>query len=290
MESSSNLERIVCPTCQVEDTTPFIPFGPKEIVRCRRCGLVYVNPRRLASEVNAFFAEQYIPSETILEQDLGSWRAPTLRREAELARQLKPQGRILDVGCAGGEFLGHFLAGGWECFGVEPATIAAQVASKRGITIYRGTLQEVVLPEANYYDLVTYLDALCFSRVPMDDFGKIYRALKDDGLFFIELPGLPYRVLRNVGPISWLVYRRWCHFSTVSPHLFYFSTSSLAKMLNKAGFQIESIHLEQSPLRNQPVARGLNQAYFEFAKLILSLTRGRLNLAAKVVYVCSKRK
>jgi SAM-dependent methyltransferase len=289
LESLTNPEWILCPTCEEDDAKPFIPFGPRDIVRCRRCGLVYVNPRRPLRSVNAYFENTYISNKSMLSREFGQWREETLKREVTLVKQIRTSGRrILDVGCAGGEFLSHFISDGWECSGVEPSQLAADQAQERGICVYRSVFQESKGLERESFDVITYLDALFFSATPRQDLEKAHDVLKSDGVLVIELPGMAYRLIRNVGPVSMLINHRWCHFSSVSPNLFYFSTSSLRAMLAKAGFEIKQIQLEQAPRRGVPILRFMNDLHLQTSRALFALTGGHVNLAAKVIYVCRK--
>jgi SAM-dependent methyltransferase len=290
-----SLETILCPTCHVDEATRLLPGAPEHIVRCRRCGLLYVRQRQARQAVSAFYEEKYVPDQGKLNRELGTWRVPTLRRETDLLKRLKPARanetlKILDVGCAGGTFLENFLNDGWECAGVEPARVAAEEARKRGITVYPGLLQEAQIERENYFDVVTYLDALCLSATPLEDLQVIHRVLKDDGWLAIDLPGYAHRLLRNIGPLCWLLNRRWSNISPSSPHLFIFSTRSLRRMLAKAGFELAAIHLEQAPTHGSTLLRWSNQLHFALSRLLYAVTFGQLNLAAKVFYVCRKRR
>lgn len=285
MKAEKNLEYIACPTCGVDNTKSL--FGVREIVCCRRCGLVYINPRRSKNETASFYERQYIPDEQMLQQQYGQWRRETLHREAKLVKGMRQPGRILDVGCAGGEFLKYFLADGWECSGVEPSKVASEEARQLGIHIYNCTLQDAALPE-RYFDVISIIDMLPLDPAPLGDLLKARHALKDDGLMVIELPGLPYRIARNYGPLSLVINRRWSNFSPASLHLFYFSTSSLRRLLEKAGFRIVKIVPEMAPLQKSAVLQSLNRLHFWFSKLLFGLTSGKVNLAAKVVYLCTK--
>lgn len=292
---ASNLETIPCPTCEVDDAALLLPGAPEHMVRCRRCGLIYVRQRQVLKAVSAFFEEKYVPDQRKLNRELGTWRVPTLLRETALLKRLKParaheRRTILDVGCAGGTFLENFLKDGWECSGVEPARVAAEEARKRGVTVYPGLLQEAKIDKENHYDIVTYLDTLCLTATPFEDLQVIHRLLKDDGYLAIDLPGYTHRMLRNIGPVCWLLNRRWSNISPSSPHLFIFSTESLRQMLAKAGFEIAAIHLEQAPTYGSPLMRLANQLHFAASRLLYTLTFGQLNLAAKVFYVCRKRR
>lgn len=280
-----------CATCQVNDARPFLRmggFGPRHLVKCRQCGLIYTSSRPTLSKVNQFFTAGYIKDRRKLERELGSYRALSLAREAELVRKLRPGGRILDIGCAGGAFLANFQDGKWERHGVEPSAIAASEAEKIGIRVYQGLFAEARIAAGLDFDVVTCLDVLCFSANPADDLRRMRQLLKEDGYLIIDLPGYLYRVSRNIGPLCWLVNRRWSNFLEGSPHLYLFSPSSLRRMLAETGFRIEAIRPEYAPMRGSIVSRTLNRLHYLVSSLIMALTNQRLLTAAKLVYVCRR--
>lgn len=280
-------ERVLCPICQLDETRPFLTSGPKELVRCVHCGLVYVNPRPHREEIRHFFEAGYVPNVGTLQREFGAWRAPTLQREAKLIGHLRAPGRVLDVGCAGGEFLRRLASEGWECHGVEPSLLAVEECRRRDLKAYQGTLLDADIPNL-LFDVVTCLDTLYLTLNPCEEVERIAHLLKDDGLLVVELPGYRYRLLRNVGFLSLLINRRWCHLSPTSIHLFYFSTDSLRRLLAKAGFEIIGIVPERTPRRGPALLRMLATAYFAVSWIVSATTMGRAHLAPKIVYLCRK--
>lgn len=186
-----------------------------------------------------------------------------------------------------GEFLSYFLRSKWDCGGIEPSVVASAEASRRGIHVYGSTLKDSGLPE-KYFDIITFLDMLYFDPTPLEDIQKARQALKDDGLLAIELPGLSYRIMRKFGPLSLVVNHRWNDFSSPSRHLFYFSESSLHRLLEKAGFQIIETVPEMAPLRGSVVLQFASRLYFLFSRFLFVVTLKKINVAAKVVYLCQK--
>jgi SAM-dependent methyltransferase len=286
--TAPSLEYVNCPVCEADHTRRFLASAPQDIVRCRGCGLIYVNPRPRQDEVRNFFGEHYIPDEEMLTREFGAWRATALKREADLVKRFKARGRILDVGCAGGQFLTHFVNDGWECHGVEPSQKAAEHALRRKIHVHCGLLEDAAIPAQQSFDVVTYLDALYFSRTPREDLRKIKSLLKRDGILIIELPGFYYRIVKNVGPVSLLVNHRWCHLRSVSPHLYYFSDSNLRMLLHKTGFEIECQQLEPHGEKGSAALRFAGRCYFAASRFVFVATLGKINLAAKVAYVCRR--
>jgi SAM-dependent methyltransferase len=283
------LTQILCPICEKDDTRKYIVGGPDDIVQCKQCGLVYVNPRLSEDEISKFFAENYITDTNMFEMEFGQWRIPTLSREAELVKINKNSGKILDIGCAGGEFLSYFPANIWERHGIDPSFNSMEKVNRQGIFFHQGLLSTTFNDfKENSFDVITILDTFFFSPTPNEDLEKVHFLLKTDGILVLELPGHFFRILKNTGLISLLIYRRWCHLSSKSPHLFHYSDASIRKLLKKCNFKIEGTILEQSPVRGSKLFQLANNIYFKFSKFIFSLTFQKVNIAAKVVYLCSK--
>ncbi len=279
---------VECPHCERDLAQRFLIFAPAHLKQCRGCGLVYTSPRAESEQISRFFASHYILNAARLERELGSYRAESLRREAALLQRLKPSGRILDIGCAGGAFLDHLPAGVWEKHGVEPSSLAGEEASRRGVRVYRGLLSEAQIPRGVEFDAITCLDTLCLSMTPQADLQRMRELLRPDGVLLIDLPGYHYRLVRNLGPICWLINRRWTNFDHRSPHLFIFSAASLGKMLARAGMRIEQILPESAPARGSAALRALNRAWFSLGSALNRLSRGHLSVAPKVIYVCRR--
>lgn len=288
LRADTQMRYVNCPICQVNDTKPYGLFGYRGIVQCRACGLIYVNPQVELSNTRTYFQTEYVRDAQFLDRELGAWRLETWEREARMITKRKPPGRILDVGCSGGDFMSILAALKWDCYGVEPSQISLDRARRRGFHVYEGLLSEIAFPQNEVFDVVTYLDAFPFSATPGEDLETLYRLLKSDGLLLIEIPGLAYRMIRNIGPVSLIQYGRWSHLSPDSRHLFYFSTPTLAKLLRQHGFEIQQIGLEPALTQNTKLSRLVRQIHHGTARMFMRISLGKLNLGGKVVYVCTK--
>src|SRR5574340_618799 len=157
-------EDIACNLCDAPDPSEFrctsAAYGVHPpIVRCRACGLVYANPRWDSSVVR----ENYTVVEDLTYVEERDGRVLTFSRNLKPFEKLVAANsqtrRLLDVGCHIGVMVEIAQQGGWDAWGVEPSTWAAEQARARGLHVITGTLTEAGLAD-NYFDVVTMWDVI----------------------------------------------------------------------------------------------------------------------------------
>ena len=284
--SAASFEGVNCLLCDQDSTDTLVADDtPARIVRCKNDGLVYLSPRPTYSRIRAFH-HQFVRQDNL--ELFDSYRRRTLYREARIIQQLKRPGTLLDIGCATGTFLEQFAAPPWRLHGVETSPVGAELASSRaGADVFCGTLSEAVYP-SQYFDVVTILDAFFCFPAPRSDLAEIRRILKDDGLLAIEIPGFRYRKVRDRGLICYLAEGRWSRISPRNPDLYYFSPATLRDLLDNAGFRIRQAIPQQAPTRRNPLMQSMNHLHFGVARGLFAITRGRMSLAAKEMYLAEK--
>ena len=119
--SDITLEQICCPVCSAESAKeifrrPDHAFQVSSyafpVVKCINCGMGYVKTRPSAQSLHAFYpAEFYKKNHTEA--------APVLHKKLNLLNKFTTKGTLLDIGCAGGEFIHHASQNGWEAYGYE---------------------------------------------------------------------------------------------------------------------------------------------------------------------------
>lgn len=122
------------------------------------------------------------------EQREEHWSGAEEREDLRIIRSMLDSGRasrVLDVGCGSGEFLAS-LPPGVAKFGIEPSA-AAEVASRRGVEILAGRLEELSGPlAARRFDAVTLIDVI--EHVPEPDalLTRAYAQLSAGGLLIVS--------------------------------------------------------------------------------------------------------
>ncbi len=209
------------------------------IVRCRVCGLVYANPRWDSSVVRESYS--IVEDQTYVEEREG--RVLTFSRnlqpfEALVAKNSGTR-RLLDVGCHIGVMVELAQARGWEAWGVEPSTWAAEQARARGLRVVTGTLTDANLKE-DYFDVVTMWDVIEHLTDPAAEVRQVHRVLQPGGVFAIHTIDIESWFARLMG-------NRWPWLMEM--HLYYFSPRTLSKMLEHNGFKIISWNVQGRYLR-----------------------------------------
>jgi 2-polyprenyl-3-methyl-5-hydroxy-6-metoxy-1,4-benzoquinol methylase len=213
------------------------------LVKCRRCGLVYVNPRLTEREVMkrytaGYFFDDYLPS---LAASRTGYDAAVIRDHyttfVELSRVFAGPGRkLLDIGSGAGFFLKAVEETGWRAEGVELSETAAAYA--RDVVHVRtraGRIEDADLP-SDEYGLVTMLDILEHLFDPMAVLREVHRVLKPGGALIVMTPDL--------NSLSRRIYGKQWGALTPAEHLFYFTEKTLGRMLGEAGFRVQGIRTQ----------------------------------------------
>jgi 2-polyprenyl-3-methyl-5-hydroxy-6-metoxy-1,4-benzoquinol methylase len=197
------------------------------IVRCRRCGLVYANPRFPQSEL----LEEYEHVVDPLYEQEREGRVLTFQRHLEPIEKMVGDfkgKRILDVGAYTGVFVEIAQRRGWDAYGTELSEWAARLCEERGLAVRCGTLEEAAFPD-DWFDVATSWDVVEHLADPRGHLREIHRVLKPGGLLVIHTIDID-------APIARLLGARWPWLMEM--HIVYFSRRTLAMMLQAVGFEV----------------------------------------------------
>ncbi|MFH1754037.1 MAG: class I SAM-dependent methyltransferase [Candidatus Omnitrophota bacterium] len=196
----------------------------ERVVRCRRCGLIYISPRPKKDLILKGYSSA--EDETYVSQERG--RFITFKKCVEIIKRFSPSGKLLDVGAAAGIFVKAAADAGYDACGVEPSGWMSTTAKERyGVTIYPGVLQEQRFDDSSF-DIVTMWDVLEHIPDPMAALGEVRRILKPGGLLVVNYPRIDDFFAKIFG-------RRW--WFLLSVHLFYFTPGTLHQYMEKTGFE-----------------------------------------------------
>ena len=195
-----------------------------KVVECKRCGLGFVNPRPTIEEIRKHYPAQYYQSLLTRSHD----RYVTRRFSAE-ASYLNPldsahgSRRLLDVGCANGDFPRFMAARGWEVEGVEVSETSEPI---RDFKVYTEEFDKIPVHEPRY-DAVTAWAVLEHVHDPMAYFLKAAEVVKKGGLFVFLVTNFRSAASRNL----------FCE--DLPRHLYFFTRKTVQQYLEKTGFVLE---------------------------------------------------
>lgn len=196
------------------------------LVKCKRCGLQYLNPRLRADVVIDGYSSG--SDEMFVSQSAG--RERTFATSLKMIERLRLQrGRLLDVGTAGGSFLAVAEQAGWGVAGCEPNRWMCEWANQHyGLQVVPGTVFDMKLAPDSF-DVVTLWDVLEHTPDPKATLAECKRVLKQGGLLVVNYPDIESMVSRLMG-------RKWVFLLSV--HLYYFTGKTLPHMLEELGFRV----------------------------------------------------
>lgn len=203
-------------------TDPSITM-PERIVKCLRCGLIYVNPRKAPGEILYDYVN--MADDKYREEEEG--RRLSARITLKRLGRFKRKGRLLEIGCATGFLLDEARKLGWEVYGVEPSRWGVDYArGKLGINVFHGVLKDAAF-EKNFFAAVVLQDTIEHLSDPKSVLIEIRQILKPDGILCISTPNIDSLISKVLKSYWWGINQA---------HLYYFTKHTLFKMLDAAGF------------------------------------------------------
>ena len=193
------------------------------VVECTRCGLGFVNPRPGPDEIFRYYPPSYYEYFNKGTHD----HQRRYQAEADLVHQyVQPASgkRLLDVGCANGDFPRHMKSLGWEVEGVEASPNSQRI---NDFTIYEQVFTDIPVHEPRY-DVVTAWAVLEHVHDPKAYFEKAAQVLKPGGIFIF--------LVTNFASLS----SRRLFREDIPRHLYFFTESTVRGFLGKSGMKLNS--------------------------------------------------
>jgi len=264
-------ERINCPLCNASDEELVLQTRAQpdqtlySLVRCRSCGMVYLNPRPDPTCIGQFYPEDYAPyhrpnkqrsnwwgrmsrslEQLVLSANFGypppphgflqkavaflaaPWFGPD--RHSQTALPFQGSGRMLDYGCGSGCYAARMQERGWTVTGMDFSPHAAEQARKRhGLEVLVGTLPHpAVRPES--FDMVTLGAVLEHVHWPHQLISAAVEAVRPGGVLVVSVPNFDswgYRKFR----------RDWWPLE-IPLHLLHFTPATLCRLMGAHGLEV----------------------------------------------------
>ncbi len=195
MKSPVSLVEVSCNICNSTAEEIISKTGTGNIVRCKKCGLLYRNPRLSdRDEIDKYKHQIYDESYGLVEDKSKKEIFVSILNKLEHYK-----GKILDIGCADGYFLALARERGWEPYGIEISDFLLRKAreSLGGKQIIGVPLKMANFPP-NSFDVISMWDVLDHLTDPLGELIEIRRILKKKGLLIIRVRNMSFHILMNI--------------------------------------------------------------------------------------------
>jgi ubiquinone/menaquinone biosynthesis C-methylase UbiE len=252
------MKKIKCNLCH-QDKTSFLFWGKDRllkvnslkfaVVKCKNCGLVYLNPQPTIEELKKYYPDDYPVYQSRKAFSFNPLYALLSKIKHKIIKPKKPEIfqnikrkkiKFLDVGCGSGESLEKLRIEhpDWDFYGVDISKIACQKTKEKNFKIFQGELKDAKFPN-NYFDTINLSHILEHLNNPKQTLQEARRILKPDGLIIINLP--------NIDSLTAKIFRSYWYALDTPRHLYHFSPKTIKIILKQTGFRITKINFSTSP-------------------------------------------
>ena len=210
--------------------------------RCDQCGFVFIHPRMSPEEEREFYDIKYRSNyEDQKPEDLWNESYPEAeKRVFRFTSLFSVNAHLLEIGCASGFFLDAVKDNVKSVTGIELTKEYVKYARGRGIEV-KESLEEI---PAESCDLIFMFHVLEHILDPIEFLKEVMKKLSPGGKLIIEVP--------NVDDILISTYKINKHldFYWEIAHNYYFSKTTLGKVMESAGYRYEIFPLQRYDLSN----------------------------------------
>jgi SAM-dependent methyltransferase len=209
-----------------------------QVFRCIACRFQFVAPTPSEPDLAEYYSRVYaVP--------LARYAGHTARNEsriADLERWLPSRGRLLEVGASYGHSLALARARGWQVAGVELSPGAAMYAHEHfQIKIHPCDVLDAPLADGSFDAAISW-HVLEHTRDPRAQLARLLALLRPGGLLGLRVPNINSFGARVAG-------RAW-PWMCPPAHLWYFSASTLPRLLHDCGFEILEVATQRGDGNN----------------------------------------
>lgn len=246
------MEKVKCNLCGSDDyrliykmpDTFYFKDEWFNIVECNDCGLGYINPRPAAEDMGRYYPESFYDYFNTEKE----FHLKRYSNEAKYLKYCKTGNKLLDIGCANGDFPRYVKKLGWQVEGVE---VSPNTAPIYDFPVYYCDFTKIPIQQS-LYDVITAWAVLEHVHDPFSYFKKAAEILKPNGIFIF--------LVTNFNSIS----SKYLFREDIPRHLYFFTPSTIKEYLLRTGFETIDIDFSNNVYSMRPV----NWLRFYFYRLL----------------------
>jgi len=214
--------------------------------KCQYCNSLFTNPQIELSEYSKFYpTDEYIP---FLPQKVKkSQLIPKFVHDAivkvfiEKTRGvINPGQKLLEVGCASGDFLLKCKKRGMDVTGVEIDKVVARRAAGKGLTVldmsFEAAYQQL---KDKKFDVIYMSHVFEHFQYPKTVLADARNLLNDNGKIVLIIP--------NIKSITHYLFKKDCMHLDVPRHFYHYSPESIRYLAGMNGLAVEKIRFVSGP-------------------------------------------
>ena len=146
---------------------------------------------------------------------------------------LKPNSKILEIGCGLGGIISYFYDKGHNVKGIDLKEQDINFAKSKGLNVEKKTLENI--KQSEKFDFIILMRSLEHIHDPLSFIKLLKSKLNDGGILFISVPSLDS--LFHTADIKKMNLQSQLHFA----HVYFFSKETLKNLMSICGFK--NIHM-----------------------------------------------
>ena len=206
------------------------------VVKCKFCGLAYVNPRVKKEDAVNFYNEEYYKGSGIDSKFIGSHKEKEndskLLVKSILENFVSTHSRnykLLDVGGGEGLVSKYAKEFGFDPLLVELSDNAIIKAAENNIPYYKGEITDKYFDShRGFYDVIVALEVIEHLYDPLSFIKKVYQLLKLGGVFIYTTGNFEETFFSG---------KKWKYMSVPEIHIHYFTPKTIKAYFKIAGFK-----------------------------------------------------
>ncbi|WP_447603657.1 class I SAM-dependent methyltransferase [Nitrospira sp. Nam80] len=226
----------------------------------------------------SYAKNNYFSDELSGDITLSQRRVKDYDRALKYVEKMEGTGRLLDIGCGAGVFLGMAKARGWDVSGVELSPKLASLCRQQlNVPVANGQFEDTQLPLAAY-DVVTLWDVIEHVIDPMACLLKIKGLVRPGGILIFCTPDEDSLLARTGLALYKATASRYSYpaFALHPPyHTYFFSRKGFIRVLNELDMRVINSYSQE--------------AFFEHSDLATPLQKLGITLIEKAAGLIDRR-
>lgn len=291
-----------CPVCHSNNihAKPFgYNFNTKWLggYECRKCAVIFIHPQPTQEELKQLYSKEYFEGDFRCGHAGSYFDDATAGELSDVSfikkiKQYKKNGKLLEIGCAGGIFLNAARNEGYDVCGVEYSNDAVELARKKfKLDVITGELKEGMF-QLETFDIIFMGDVIEHLPDPMHTLKLINSILKISGILVIVCPMQTNTIFSRIGFKVYETLKKKATVGLPPYHLFEYRPNSLSWLFQNASFKI--IKMDQSiippakiSLRG-PISQRVFKKVFQYPNYMLTKVLNRFGDRVEVFAVKEK--